>query len=707
MKNKWIKAASALLSAVLAFTGCAFGLAAGNGSEDTAEEATAEMSEPAVTLNSAEAGKEETVYVIAGADGSAERIISSCHLRNPEKKETLSDVSDLSEIENVKGDETYERNGDSLEWAANGRDIYYRGESDKALPIDVRITYTLDGKEVSPDEIAGKSGDVTIRFDYTNNEYRTIERDGKEEKIYVPFAVFSGLVLDNEVFSDVEVENGKAIDDGDRTAVVGWALPGVKENLTAAEKLVDIPDHVEVRAHAEGFKLDMTLSVALNDLFSNVDLEGNVNAGDLTEQIGKVKEAMDQLIEGSDKLYEGLDTLYAKTGELSSGVNALAAGAKQAADGAVQLSDGTGELETGAESLSSGAGELSAGAAALSTGLETLTSNSAALNGGARTVFDTLLSTASSQLASSGITVPALTVENYAEVLNGVIASLDKNAVYAQAQAAVTSAVEAQRGTIEAQVTLAVREGVRAKVIAEATGMSVSDFDNAVSAGLVDGASAKAVESATDAQMATDAVKALIAQNTEAQISKAISDAMSGADVQAKLAAASEGAKAVISLKSSLDSYNSFYLGLLSYTAGVDSAAAGAEQISSGASSVADGAAKVSQGASSLGAGASALKDGTAQLYNGTLALQGNMPALSDGVLQLRDGAKALSDGVKKFGTDAVDKIVGVISGLDIEGLSARLGELSDAAKDYSSFSGVAQGVSGSVKFIYRTGSVK
>jgi len=821
MKNRLLKTAAMCLCAVMIITGSAFVLAAGGNEKDTStEEKDAAAETLGISYEPADAEKEETVYVISAADGSTKNIISSCHLKNPEGKEMLTDVSDLENIENVKGDEGFDKTGDGgLKWTANGKDIYYRGTSRKTLPVEIAVTYTLDGKKVSPDEIAGKSGKVTIRFDYKNNEYKSVEIGGKEERIYVPFAVLSGAVLDNEVFSNIEVKNGKAINDGDRTAVIGWALPGMQENAALAKEDFEIPSYVEITADAKDFRLDMTLSVALNDVFANLDFEGADSLSGIAEQITKVTDAMAQLVDGSGKLYEGIDTLYEKSGELKTGVDRLADGASQINDGAAalaggakELSDGTGELSSGAaaldagaaelkdgsitlasgaadaangaaalsngasaaasgaaelssgaNALTSGASDLKAGADALSAGLNELTSNSEALKSGAKTVFATLLSTASTQLSTSGISAPALTIENYADVLNGVIASLDESAVYDQALSQVTAAVEANRALISEQVFAVVREEVRAKVIVSATGMSVEDFDNAVAAGVIDSVKASQIEGAVDAQMTTEEVQGLVAQNTEAQIAKLISDNMASDEVQAKLAAASEGAKSVIALKSSLDSYNSFYLGLVTYASGVDSAAAGALQIASGAASVSDGAVKVSSGASSLAegnaalasgsgeladgnkalsegadklssgvsalaegtsglsegaaklesgaaalsSGASDLADGTPTLFNGLLQMKGSVPTLIDGIKRLRDGAKTLSDGIKQFGDEAVGKITEAVSGLDIENLSARLGAVSDAAKSYTSFSGAADGISSSVKFIYRTEAVK
>lgn len=173
-----------------------------------------------------EATKDETVYVIAGADGTVKKIIVSDWIKNTLGSAALSDKSELENIVNVKGDESFSMGGDKTAvWDASGNDIYYQGNINKELPVTISVTYMLDGKSVTPDELKGKNGKVTIRFDYTNQQYETVDIDGKREKIYVPFAMLTGMILDNDVFTNVEVTNGKLINDGSRTVVAGSRFP--------------------------------------------------------------------------------------------------------------------------------------------------------------------------------------------------------------------------------------------------------------------------------------------------------------------------------------------------------------------------------------------------------------------------------------------------------------------------------------------------
>ena len=665
--------------------------------------------------------KDETVYVLAGADGSIQKIIVSDWIKNALGAASITDSTGLSDIENVNGNESYTISGNAKVWDAQGNDIYYSGNIEKELPVGMTVTYTLDGKKVSTDEIAGKTGKVSIRFDYDNRQYEMVKIDGKEEKIYVPFALLTGMLLDNEHFRNVEVTNGKIINDGDRTAVVGIALPGLQENLGISKDKLNIPDYVEITADASDFSFGMTVTIATNELFNNLDTSKIDSVDDLTGSIGELSNGMKQLLDGSSALYGGLTTLLDKSKELVSGIN--------------QLDDGAKALKNGAVSVDDGAGQLKAGAAELASGLNTLKGNNDTLNGGAKQVFETLLSTAETQIKAGGISIPTLTIDNYVQVLTDVINSLDETSVYNQALAQVTAAVKEQVETqviatvqeqVSAGIVSVVREQVADQVISTATGMNKSDYEAAVSDGLIPEETQNAVFAAIDAQMQSDDVKALIEENitakmasdeikstikantdaqmqtddvqktisdnVELQVKQAISENMESDEVQSKLAAASEGAKSIISLKTSLDSYNAFYIGLLTYTGGVASAADGAEKLASGASDLKDGTAQ--------------LKDGASALYDGILQLKNGTPALVDGVTQLKDGAMQLNDGLKKLNEEGIQKIIDLVDG-DLNGIVARLKATIDVSKNYRNFAGISDDMDGQVKFIYRTDEIK
>lgn len=732
MKNRATKFISLALCAVVLFAAVGTSVFALTGEDKESEDENQET-----TINAsaeAETSKDETVYVLAGADGTVQKIIVSDWIKNAMAADSLEDKTELSDIENIKGDESFTLGGDnSCVWDAQGNDIYYQGNIEKELPVQMSVCYTLDGQAIAPEALAGQSGHVTIRFDYQNMQYEEVLLDGKTEKIYVPFTMLTGMLLDTEVFRNVTISNGKLINDGDRIAVVGIAFPGLQEDLAISKEKLDIPDYVEISADVENFEMGMTMTLATTELFGAIDSD-KLDLHELSDAMAELTDAMDQLMDGSSQLYDGLCTLLEKSGDLVSGINKLAEGAAQ--------------LKAGAESLDSGAAQLQAGAAQLSSGLNTLNANSSSLNGGARQVFSSLLSMANTQLSEAGLSVPALTIDNYASVLDGVIASLDDTAVYQAALEQVTATVNANRGMIEekvteavqaqveaevsAQVTAAVQETVtqavheneaqfRAAVIQQALGMTVEEYKAAIEAGLVTQEQQDAVNAAVEAamqaeidarmqreeiqaqinavtqqtvgeQMQSDEIQALIASNTELQVQQAISEAMSSDAVQAQLSAAAEGAKSVIALKSSLDSYNAFYLGLITYTSGVSSAAAGANELKTGADA--------------LKAGTSELSAGAAELLQGIQTMKDSAPALVDGITQLRDGSMELSDGLKQFNEEGIQKLIEAVDG-DLDGLSNRIRVTADVAKHYTSFSGISEDMDGDVKFIYKTDSIE
>lgn len=675
--NKLARRITAIgMCGILCLSGARMAIAQENNKQ---EQTTSKKNDTTQSAKQQETSKDETVYVLTGADGSVQKIIVSDWIKNTLGSDKVSDKSDLKDIENVKGNESYTLNNNRMKvWDVQGNDIYYRGNIEKELPVDMTVTYKLDGRRVSAKEIAGKSGQVTVRFDYENHQYKMVEINDQKEKIYVPFAMLTGVMLDNNIFRNVEISNGKLINDGEHTIVVGMAFPGLQENLNLSPDKVEIPDYVEITADVTDFEFGMTVTVATNEVFNELDEAKLESVDGKTGSLGELTDAMMQLMDGSSALYDGLCTLLNKSNELVSGVH--------------QLADGGKEIKDGAYSLDGGAAQLKAGLAELSSGLSTLSSNSSSLNNGAAQVFNTLLSTATTKIQEAGLSVPSLTIGNYAEVLDGVIASLDETAVYNEVLQKVTAAVEGRRPEITERVSAAVREQIVKQVIEAATGMSRTDYEAAIAAGLVSEEQQMAVEAAITEQMASETVQAAIAENVEIQIEQAISENMVSDEVQSQLSMASEGAKTIISLKASLDSYNSFYLGLRSYTNGVDSAASGASSLSSGSAALKDGTEQ--------------LKTGAAALYNGVLSLKDGVPALVDGVTQLRDGSKALSDGLKQFNEQGVQKLVDLVDG-DLEGIAARVKATIDVSKDYRNFAGIRDDMDGQVKFIYRTDEIR
>lgn len=351
-----------------------------------------------VSLKDNDADKDESVYLISDANGNVNKTIVVDHLKNKDKKDTLEDASNLSDIENVKGKEKFTQSGDKLTWQAGGKDIYYQGTATEEPPVTQKVTYYLDGKEISPEDLAGKSGKVKIRFDYTNTTSYTETVNGEKQTVSVPFAAITGLVL-GDGFENIEVTNGKAEVSDSSSVVLGYALPGLKDSLGIKDKDLDgdvnIPEYMEMTADVENFSMPAAMTFVVN-ASDYVSTDG-IDTSDLDDMINDLKDASTQLqdgsktlAEGTDTLADGLSTLQSKLGTFASGVGTLQNGLKTYTDGVSTLSGGlntlgnsTGALVSGADKLNSGAGQLASGSATLKDGLKSYTDGANGLAKGA------------------------------------------------------------------------------------------------------------------------------------------------------------------------------------------------------------------------------------------------------------------------------------------------------------------------------------
>ena len=647
---------------------------------------------------------EETVYVLAGADGTPQKII----------------VSDLMKD-------------------AGGEDSYTQEDLQKELPVDMAVSFKLDGRPVAAEDMAGKSGKVTMRFDYTNRQYEDVEINGEKKRVYVPFVMVTGMILDNERFTNVEVSNGKVLNDGDRTIVAGFAMPGLQESLNLDQEKLELPGYVEVTADVTDFELETTMTFATTEVFADMELDQTEAFDELDESMEELTDAMDQLMDGSSALYDGLSELLDKSGELTDGIGKLHSGAEALATGAGTLESGANDLQSGAGELKSGAGtlkdgaetlkagteSLSDGALALKGGLDQLAAGNDSLNGGAGQVFDSLLAAANSQLQASGLSLPALTRDNYGQVLDGALGSLNENAVRERAMGIARQQVEAkvreQTGTVRTGVEAAVRQQVWNTVLGQA-GLDQATYDGIANGSISADADTQALVAQIPGMVeaAMKSQETVISETTEAKLQELIGQNMQSAEVtkqvEAAVAAAKTGAASLSALKAQLDSYNQFYQGLLTYTAGVASANEGAGQLVDGAGQLVGGAGRLADGAGRLESGAGQLENGAGQLasgagqlsdgadtlYVGIGTLQTGSSALIDGVEQLADGAMQLSEGLEKFNEEGIEALVDAFDG-ELKELKDRMTAVSDAAKNYKSFKDNVGTRGESVRFIYKT----
>ena len=409
--------------------------------------------------------KEETVYVNADATGNSDEVTVSDWLKNSGSVSgNLTDESILKEIKNVKGDETFTENGDQLTWNTAGEDIYYQGTTDKELPVSVKLTYFLDGKEVKPDELKGKSGHLKIQVQYTNNEKKTVTVDGKEEEVYTPFIMMTGMILPNETFSNVMIDNGKVISDGSRNIVVGFGMPGLKDSLDldeettkeAEDKGVTIPENFEMEADVTDFTMSSTFTVALTDLLDDMDMDNIIDVDSLKDSLNELEDAALELVSGSGTLADGASTLadgvssytagadelnagiqkyLGSNGELNGSVTEYVNGVGKVVKGVKDYTSGTNALANGVTSYVAGEQKIAAGAAQLSQlskGLEQV-----------QTAVDTLSKAADGKgEATDDLVIAANQLPAGTKQLQAVLGSEEVTALLTQVNGMVTTGNE-------------------------------------------------------------------------------------------------------------------------------------------------------------------------------------------------------------------------------------------------------------------------
>lgn len=664
-----------------------------------------------VSLKDNDADKDESVYLISDANGNVNKTIVVDHLKNKDKKDTLEDASNLSDIENVKGKEKFTQSGDKLTWQAGGKDIYYQGTATAEPPVTQKVTYYLDGKEISPEDLAGKSGKVKIRFDYTNTTSYTETANGEKQTVSVPFAAVTGLVL-GDGFENIEVTNGKAEVSDSSSVVLGYALPGLKDSLGIKEGDLDgdvnIPEYVEMTADVENFSMPAAMTFVVN-ASDYVSTDG-IDTSDLDDMINDLKDASTQLqdgsktlAEGTDTLADGLSTLQSKLGTFASGVGTLQSGLKAYTDGVSTLSGGlntlgnsTGALVSGADKLNSGAGQLASGSATLKDGLKSYTDGASTLAAGVgnldagmdtlKSGTDTLSQSAPSLVSgvnslSDGINTlnKALKtpmsdeeVAKYKKAAKaGVDAKLadDTNATsynntkkYAAEkyynEMTSDSSVEKTVENLKANKTLynmiystveaQVKQQIEATVVQQAGEALVKKYEDQLGSRE---SAIKAIYKASGKDYDND-VKALSASNTDSQLKTMATQVLDGVASSSKDAVGTSVADAA-KTGAETGAQEAVITGIDSTKKNIsdqiNAKQESGESLVSGATKLNLGAKVLAEKLPELTKGVADLKDGSSQLNAGAAKLTSNNDTLNAGATALNAGASQLSAGTQSL----------------------------------------------------------
>ena len=520
---------------------------------------------PAFAAGKSSFSKSETVYAVMNGDGSIKSTTVSEHLYSASGLANVTDKTTLTDIQNTESDAEFTQNGEELVWNTNDTDVYYKGNTDKALPIDVKVTYALDGQEAALEDIIGKSGHLTVTVNLKNNETDTVNVNGKDRTIVTPLITAVGVILGGDA-SNVTAEHGM-IESAAKSSVAAFVtLPGVKDSLSGllpdeVDSIEDyLQDTVTVEADVEDFTCPQvmvacaTSTAALGT--SNVFDLSSIN--DLTDGINQLNDAMSQLMDGASQLVDG-------TSQLAGGVLALLDGANTLNNGAAALDDGLGQL---------------------TNGLDTLSANNAALNAGAQQVADGVLASANKTLKEGGLIDEDMTWSNYEAVIDNILTMNDKT-LAAGRKKMVRTIWEQAPSFKDSQLDLALYlSATKTNHDLEAALKLMQNFDASMLTG--------ALEMVTNAD----------AKNTaKAELKYQVENSQDMADVRA--------------LKTSLSQIQFFVSSVNQYTAGVQTAADGAHSAKDGSAQLAAGTKTLYDGVNTLNTGAGQLNDGAGRLNDG------------------------------------------------------------------------------------------
>ena len=520
---------------------------------------------PAFAAGKSSFSKSETVYAVMNGDGSIKSTTVSEHLYSASGLANVTDKTTLTDIQNTESDAEFTQNGEELVWNTNDTDVYYKGNTDKALPIDVKVTYALDGQEAALEDIIGKSGHLTVTVNLKNNETGTVNVNGKDRTIVTPLITAVGVILGEDA-SNVTAEHGM-IESAAKSSVAAFVtLPGVKDSLSGllpdeVDSIEDyLQDTVTVEADVEDFTCPQVMVACATSTAAlgtdNVFDLSSIN--DLTDGINQLNDAMSQLMDGASQLVDG-------TSQLAGGVLALLDGANTLNNGAAALDDGLGQL---------------------TNGLDTLSANNAALNAGAQQVADGVLASANKTLKEGGLIDEDMTWSNYEAVIDNILTMNDKT-LSAGRKKMVRTIWEQAPSFKDSQLDLALYlSATKTNHDLEAALKLMQNFDASMLTG--------ALEMVTNAD----------AKNTaKAELKYQVENSQDMADVRA--------------LKTSLSQIQFFVSSVNQYTAGVQTAADGAHSAKDGSAQLAAGTKTLYDGVNTLNTGAGQLNDGAGQLNDG------------------------------------------------------------------------------------------
>ena len=639
------------------------------------------------------ASKSETVYSNLDSNGKAYKTIVSTQLTNEDKLDEITDISNLLNIENTNGDETFKKEGNQIVWDSNGNNIYYKGESDKQLPVECKITYELNGEEISAEELRGKSGNVKIKINYTNNEKHIVSINGKQVTMYTPFIIVAGTKIDNAKNKNIQITNGKIVDNGESTLAVGIAMPGMQENIGISKSKIDIPEEIEISMETEDFEMGNIIAVvAVKGI--DEDLTSDLNS--MYSQINELANASNKILAGANQLKEGTSELVSGVDQLKDGTGAAYAGSKQIKNEVEESTknlknDNTPAIDSKtleaikAQAMQSAtlSDEQKAGIAAQAKAAATLSDEQKAGIAAQAKAGAQLTDEQKAKITAQAKTAATFTVAQ-------------KEAIIAQAQL-----TDEQKAKITAQAKAGAKftETQEKVIIAQAQENYPETLTEAEKQLILTVAQNTAYQTATTTALA---VAESTAEATALKVAQSVAESTAEATAlkvaQSVAESTAEATAQTVAQSTATQTAETTALTVAQSTA-TQTAGATATQT---ATQVGNQAKQkftnqvVSQ-MSTLGTALDELTNGLANIDNG-------VSALSVGTNKLDSGALQLANGVKTFNEQGISKINNLVNG-DLRNIASRVEKMNELANEYNNYAGIQNGMAGEVKFIMITDS--
>lgn len=603
--------------------------------------------------------KNETVYSKLDSNGTRYESVVSVSLNNYEKNKTIKDMSNLLNIQNVSSDKTFDQNGNTVIWNADGENIYYKGETKNELPIDTKIKYELNGKEIAAKDLAGKTGKLKITVEYINKDKHEEVVNGKTTIMYTPFVVLGGTIFKNDIVRNVEVSTGKVIDDGSKTVVLGMALPGMQESLGIEKDSIEIPEKIEITMDVTNYEQNNIVSFVTPKILEDTDIEKIDKLDEVYNNLDVLKSSSSKLEDGANTLKTGTQTFSEKTKEFSSAMNTASDGIATAKDSYTQIDDGINRLYNGSPALSSGTNQIYGGIKTSRQGL-ILISN------GIQTILDSI-------------------VAPLDEGIDGVISGIDKiyNMADQGSQQGITKTQELDQVNIGNSQAIS---GTQAVIDILTVQLATETDENRIA------------ELNTQIATLQGTIKAL---ETDSYVVSQTKESIY--TLQAGLTQLKEG---VLKIKGGIGALND---NILLLKQNVDGMYAQTEELENGAKTLSDSTVTIQNGLTSLFNGSKMIRDGLNSLNDGANQLNVASNSISEAAQTINEGTITLADGIHTFNVEGINKIYTFINN-NVKNVTDRVEVLKKLSDNYNSFTqdeSIENQDKQDIKFIMITDAIK